>query len=242
MYRNRHGHLFGRFGPGRELISLRESDQGATMPARSEFSSMNCCRRPGSLPKSWMPSLSARARLLYGAAYRRFVRQGTVLRVADPAGGDRFPGCLDRSCERGLRSGYSLGRSLGGGVPLPDGGRPPHGGLYPGIRCCGNSSFGRIRRGRYGGEFRGMARRRTSFRDFRKRCGQMCRIAARCDADPGGAFCPRACAAGTGGARCGPHGGYRVLRAFLPEGFRRHPVEKEVILNYRRECVPGCVE
>ena len=66
--------------------------------------------------------------------------------------------------------------------------------------------------------------------------------AARCDADPGGAFCPRACAAGTGGARCGPHGGYRVLRAFLPEGFRRHPVEKEVILNYRRECVPGCVE
>lgn len=35
-----------------------------------------------------------------------------------------------------------------------------------------------------------MARRRTSFRDFRKRCGQMCRIAARCDADPGGAFCP----------------------------------------------------
>ena len=56
------------------------------------------------------------------------------------------------------------------------------------------------------------------------------------------AFCPRACAAGTGGARCGPHGGYRVLRAFLPEGFRRHPVEKEVILNYRRECVPGCVE
>mgnify|MGYP003245577168 CR=1 FL=1 len=89
---------------------------------------------------------------------------------------------------------------------------------------------------------RGMARRRTSFRDFRKRCGQMCRIAARCDADPGGAFCPRACAAGTGGARCGPHGGYRVLRAFLPEGFRRHPVEKEVILNYRRECVPGCVE
>ena len=86
------------------------------------------------------------------------------------------------------------------------------------------------------------ARRRTSFRDFRKRCGQMCRIAARCDADPGGAFCPRACAAGTGGARCGPHGGYRVLRAFLPEGFRRHPVEKEVILNYRRECVPGCVE
>ena len=48
--------------------------------------------------------------------------------------------------------------------------------------------------------------------------------------------------AGTGGARCGPHGGYRVLRAFLPEGFRRHPVEKEVILNYRRECVPGCVE
>ena len=56
------------------------------------------------------------------------------------------------------------------------------------------------------------------------------------------AICPRACAAGTGGARCGPHGGYRVLRAFLPEGFRRHPVEKEVILNYRRECVPGCVE
>ena len=149
----------------------------------------------------------------------------------DPAGGDRFPGCPDRSCERGLRSGDSLGRSLGGGVPLPDGGRPPHGGLYPGIRCCGNSSFGRIRRGRYGGEFRGMARRRTSFRDFRKRCGQMCRIAARCDADPGGAFCPRACAAGTGGARCGPHGGYRVLRAFLPEGFRRHPVEKEIILR-----------
>ena len=44
--------------------------------------------------------------------------------------------------------------------------------------------FESIRRGRYGGEFRGMARRRTSFRDFRKRCGQMCRIAARCDADP----------------------------------------------------------
>mgnify|MGYP002710008143 CR=1 FL=1 len=33
-----------------------------------------------------------------------------------------------------------------------------------------------------------------------------------------------------------------IIGAFLPEGFRRHPVEKEVILNYRRECVPGCVE
>ena len=61
---------------------------------------------------------------------------------------------------------------------------------------------------------------------FGNGAAKMCRIAARCDADPGGAFCPRACAAGTGGARCGPHGGYRVLRAFLPEGFRRHPVEK----------------
>ena len=53
MYRNRHGHLFGRFGPGRGVRSRSgRAIRGATTPARSEFSSMNCCRRPGSLPKS----------------------------------------------------------------------------------------------------------------------------------------------------------------------------------------------
>ena len=174
-----------------ELISLRESDQGRdharqvgvfvdellsqTGIAPEELDAVAVGKGPGSYTG-----------LRIGVSFAKGLCYG--LRIPLVSIGSL--GCPDRSCERGLRSGDSLGRSLGGGVPLPDGGRPPHGGLYPGIRCCGNSSFGRIRRGRYGGEFRGMARRRTSFRDFRKRCGQMCRIAARCDADPGGAFCP----------------------------------------------------
>ena len=222
-----------------ELISLRESDQGR-----------DHARQVGVFVDELLSQTGIAPEELDAVAVGKGPGSYTGLRIGVSFAkglcyGLRIPlvaiGSLDALTEV-AKEDYEAGRSLGGGVPLPDGGRPPHGGLYPGIRCCGNSSFGRIRRGRYGGEFRGMARRRTSFRDFRKRCGQMCRIAARCDADPGGAFCPRACAAGTGGARCGPHGGYRVLRAFLPEGFRRHPVEKEVILNYRRECVPGCVE
>ncbi len=224
-----------------ELISLRESDQGRdharqvgvfvdellsqTGIAPEELDAVAVGKGPGSYTGLRIGVSFAKG-LCYGLRIP-LVAIGSLDALTEVAKEDYDAGILsvDRWEEACL-------------CPMVD----AHGGLYPGIRCCGNSSFGRIRRGRYGGEFRGMARRRTSFRDFRKRCGQMCRIAARCDADPGGAFCPRACAAGTGGARCGPHGGYRVLRAFLPEGFRRHPVEKEVILNYRRECVPGCVE
>ena len=240
MYRNRHGHLFGRFGPGRG-VDLAPGERSGARPrqvgvfvdellsqtgiAPEELDAVAVGKGPGSYTGLRIGVSFAKG-LCYGLRIP-LVAIGSLDALTEVAKEDYEAGILsvDRWEEACLCPMVDARRMEvytrvfdAAGTPLSD----------VSAEVVTAESFA--------------AWRRTSFRDFRKRCGQMCRIAARCDADPGGAFCPRACAAGTGGARCGPHGGYRVLRAFLPEGFRRHPVEKEVILNYRRECVPGCVE
>ena len=153
-----------------------------------------------------------------------------MLRVADPAGGDRFLDALTEVAKEDYEAGIlSVDRWEEACLcPMVDARRME---VYTRVFDAAGTPLSDVSAEVVTAE--SFAAWRGDGRPFviSETVRPMCRIAARCDADPGGAFCPRACAAGTGGARCGPHGGYRVLRAFLPEGFRRHPVEKEIILR-----------
>ena len=106
-----------------ELISLRESDQGRDHARQVGVFVDELLSQTGIAPEE----LDAVAVGKGPGSYTGLRIGVRSLRDCATGCGSRWwrsvPGCPDRSCERGLRSGDSLGRSLGGGVPLPDGGR-----------------------------------------------------------------------------------------------------------------------
>ncbi len=108
MYRNRHGHLFGRFGPGRELISPGRATRGRDHARQVGVFVDELLSQTGIAPEE----LDAVAVGKGPGSYTGCVSAFRSLRDCATGCGSRWwrsvPGCPDRSCERGLRSGDSL--------------------------------------------------------------------------------------------------------------------------------------
>ena len=110
----------------------------------------------------------------------------------------------------------------------------------PGFGCAGfrrrrasaERSFGRGGRRR---EFRRLPRSGASVRDLRQRGAQMRRHPFRRGVRGGDPVGPRACPARPAGPRRRPHGGHRLFRAVLSEGFRRYDIPQEVVLSGFRQ-------